>query len=258
MTAAGTGTRPGAVGGGAGMRLRDTPMIFMYHAVADVTDDPNQLAVSPARFAEQMAWLRRSGLRGVSMGTLVEAMRAGRAAGLVGLTFDDGYTSMLDAVVPELARYGFGATAFIIADLMGRTNEWDQGPVWPLLDAAGVRELASAGIEIGSHSSTHPHLAGLPASRQAAEVSASRQRLEDLLSAPIPGFAYPYGSMDEAARHAVGEAGYEYACAVETPLARLGPLALPRMYVGQRDTSARMSIKRRLHKAYVAAKGRGG
>lgn len=79
-----------------------------------------------------------------------------------------------------------------------------------------------------------------------------------MLSAPVPGFAYPYGSMDEAARHAVGKAGYQYACAVETPLAQLGPLALPRMYIGQRDTAARMTIKRRLHKAYVAAKGRGG
>jgi peptidoglycan/xylan/chitin deacetylase (PgdA/CDA1 family) len=258
MTAARAARRSAAAGGIDAMRLRDAPMIFMYHAVADVTEDPNQLAVSPARFAEQMAWLQRSGLRGVSMGTLTGAMRAGQASGLVGLTFDDGYTSMLDTVVPELKRYGFGATAFIISDLMGRTNEWDAGPVWPLLDTAGVRELASAGIEIGSHSSTHPHLAGLPARRQAAEVTASRQQLEDLLSAPVPGFAYPYGSMDEAARHAVGEAGYQYACAVETPLAHLGPLALPRMYIGQRDTAARMTVKRRLHKAYVAAKGRGG
>jgi hypothetical protein len=64
--------------------------------------------------------------------------------------------------------------------------------------------------------------------------------------------------MDEAARYAVGAAGYEYACAVETPLADLGPLALPRTYVGQRDSAARMTIKRRLHKGYVAVKGRQG
>ena len=113
-------------------------------------------------------------------------------------------------------------------------------------------------MEIGSHSATHPHLAGVAARRQAAEVTASRGRLEDLLSAPVPGFAYPYGSMDEAARYAVGAAGYQYACAVETPLAHLGPLALPRIYVGQRDSVARMTVKRRLHKGYVAVKGRHG
>jgi peptidoglycan/xylan/chitin deacetylase (PgdA/CDA1 family) len=240
------------------MKLRDAPMIFMYHAIADEADDPNNLAVSPARFAEQMAWLERSGLRGVSMGALYDAMAAGQADGLVGLTFDDGYTSMLQAALPELAGRGFGATAFIITGRMGGTNEWDTGPVWPLLDAAGVAELAKAGIEIGSHTSTHPHLAGMGARQQAEEVTASRKRLEDLLSAPVRGFAYPYGSMDQAARHAVGEAGYEYACAVQTPLAHLGRLALPRIYIGQRDSAARMSIKRRLHKGYVAIKGRHG
>jgi peptidoglycan/xylan/chitin deacetylase (PgdA/CDA1 family) len=251
-TTATAGGRP------APMRLRDTPMILMYHGIADVTEDPNQLCVSPARFAEQLTWLQRSGLRGVSISTLTAAMRAGRAGGLVGLTFDDGYTSMLDTALPQLAERGFGATAFIISDRIGGTNEWDAGPVWPLLDRAGVAELAAAGIEIGSHSATHPHLAGLPARRQAAEVSASRGRLEDLLSAPVPGFAYPYGSMNEAARCAVGATGYEYACAVQAPRPSLGPLALPRIYVGQRDSAARMTIKRRLHKGYVAVKGRHG
>jgi peptidoglycan/xylan/chitin deacetylase (PgdA/CDA1 family) len=260
MTAPTTAMTPGlaAPGQPARMRLRDTPMILMYHGIADVAEDPNQLCVSPARFAEQLTWLERSGLRGVSVATLTAAIRAGRAAGLVGITFDDGYTSVLDQALPELARRGFGATAFIIADRIGGTNVWDSGPVWPLLDAAGVAELAAAGIEIGSHSATHPHLAGLPARRQAAEASASRARLEDLLSAPVPGFAYPYGSMDAAARYAVGAAGYEYACAVQTPRSSLGPLAMPRMYVGQRDSAARMTVKRRLHKGYVAVKGRHG
>jgi peptidoglycan/xylan/chitin deacetylase (PgdA/CDA1 family) len=241
---------------GGRMRLRDVPMILMYHAVADVATDPYRLAVSPRRFAEQLAWLERAGLRGVGVGELVNAMAAGRAGGLVGLTFDDGYTSVLDTVLPELGRRGFGATAFIITGRLGGTNDWDDGPVWPLLGRAGVRELAAAGLEIGSHSQTHPRLAGAGARRQEAEVTASRERLEDLLSAPVRGFAYPYGSMDEAARYAVGRAGYEYACAVETPAACLGPLALPRVYVGERDSAARMTIKRRLHKGYVAVKGR--
>jgi peptidoglycan/xylan/chitin deacetylase (PgdA/CDA1 family) len=254
-----TGTLAAGVAGRPGqLRLRETPMILMYHGVADVAQDPNQLCVSPARFAEQLSWLERSGLRGVSVAALLAARRAGQAAGLVGITFDDGYTSVLDTALPELAARGFGATAFIISDRLGRTNEWDEGPVWPLLDARGVAELAAVGIEIGSHSATHPRLAGLGARSQAVEVTSSRERLEDLLGARVSGFAYPYGSMDQAARHAVAAAGYEYACAVESPLAQLGPLAMPRIYVGQRDSAARMTIKRRLHKGYVAIKGRHG
>lgn len=232
------------------------PMILMYHGVADAAADPNQLCVTPSRFAGQMTSLRRLGLRGVGIGTLVDAMRAGRRRGLVGITFDDGYVSVLEAAVPELRRHGFTASVFIISDRLSGTNDWDDGPAWPLLSASQVGELAAAGMEIGSHSATHERLAGLDAEQLAAEVSRSRAGLSELLGAPVRGFAYPYGSMDAAARRAVHEAGYDYACAVETPMADLGLMALPRIYVGQRDGAVRLTAKRVLYRGYIAVKGR--
>jgi peptidoglycan/xylan/chitin deacetylase (PgdA/CDA1 family) len=244
-------------GAAAKLGLRQLPMILMYHAIADESEDPYQLCVTPARFAEQMAWLRRRGLRGVSIGELAAAVRAGKARGMVGITFDDGYTSVLETALPELHRHGFGATAFIIADRLGATNEWDEGPVWPLLSGDAVRELARAGIEIGSHSATHPRLAGLPAGQLTAEVTGSRASLASLLGAPVTGFAYPYGSMDAAARRAVIDAGYGYACAVEAPpRADLGFAALPRVYVGQGDSANRMTAKRLAYRASIARQGR--
>ncbi len=237
------------------IRLRHAPMILMYHGVDEVTEDPNHLFIKPERFARQLDWLERSGLRGVSVSELSAAIRAGSSRGLVGITFDDGYACVLDTVLPELARRGFTATFFIISGRIGGTNEWDAGPSWPLLTATGVAGLAAAGMEIGSHSSTHPRLAGLPGPRLAAEISLSRQMLAALTSAPVRGFAYPYGSMDAAARRAVTEAGYDYACAVETPLAELGRAALPRTYVGPDDGPLRLELKRRLHKGYIAIKG---
>jgi peptidoglycan/xylan/chitin deacetylase (PgdA/CDA1 family) len=240
------------------LRLRDVPMIFMYHGVADVDEDPNQLCVSPARFAEQMDWLARHGLRGVGIATLVDAMRAGRQRGLVGLTFDDGYVNVLETALPELKRHGFSATAYIISDRLGGTNEWDEGPVWPLLTADGVRELAAAGIEIGSHAATHPRLAGIGPERLSAEVADSRISLATLLGTEIRGFAYPYGSMDAAARGAVREAGYDYACAVEASLPQIGLMALPRIYVGQQDDAMRMAAKRLSYRGRIALRSRPG
>src|SRR5260370_9788989 len=103
-----------------------------------------------------MAWLERRGLRGVGIGTLVDAMRAGRQRGLVGITFDDGYLSVLEAALPELRRRGFGATAYIISDRLGGTNEWDEGPSWPLMTVGQGRELAEAGIAPRSPTAPHP------------------------------------------------------------------------------------------------------
>ena len=235
--------------------LGQVPMILMYHGVADVAEDPNQLCVTPSRFAAQMAALQRLGLRGVAIGTLVDAMRAGRQRGLVGITFDDGYVNVLEAALPELKCRGFTASVFIISGRLGGTNDWDGGPSWPLLSASQVGELAAAGMEIGSHSTTHLRLAGLPASQLEAEVGGSRSSLGELVGAPVRGFAYPYGSMDAAARRAVRDAGYDYACAVQTPMAALGIMALPRIYVGQQDGAARMTAKRFLYRGYIAIKG---
>ena len=183
-------------------------------------------------------------------------MRAGRQRGLVGITFDDGYVNVLEAAVPELQRRGFTATVFIISGRLSGTNDWDEGPAWPLLSGGQVGELATAGMEIGSHGATHVRLAGLDAEQLEAEVSGSRASLGELLGTPVRGFAYPYGSMDAAARRAVHEAGYDYACSVETSLAELGLMALPRIYVGQRDGAARLTAKRVLYRGYIAVKGR--
>jgi peptidoglycan/xylan/chitin deacetylase (PgdA/CDA1 family) len=238
------------------LKLRDTPMIFMYHGVADVDEDPNQLCVSPARFAEQMAWLARRGLRGVGIAELVDAMRAGRQRGLVGLTFDDGYTNVLETALPVLRQHGFGATAYIISDRLGGTNEWDEGPVWQLMTGGQVRELAAAGIEIGSHAATHMRLAGASPAQLTAEISESRTSLGALLGTEIRGFAFPYGSMDAASRQAVRDAGYEYACAVEASTAEIGLMALPRLYVGEQDDARRMTVKRLLYRGRIAMRSR--
>jgi peptidoglycan/xylan/chitin deacetylase (PgdA/CDA1 family) len=236
------------------LRVWNTPLVLMYHAVSDVADDPYHLVVSPERFDRQLATLRRLGLRGVGVGELMAALAAGRARGLVGLTFDDGYANLLDHAVPALRRYGFGGTVFVVTGRLGGSNDWDTGPVWPLLDAAGVRLLADCGIEVGSHGVNHVPLAALARDRLRAEVLSSRDRLADLLGAPPQGFAYPYGSVDTAAREAVRAAGYRYACAVAVPRTAVSPWTMPRSYAGARDGAARLTAKWALHQARIAVR----
>lgn len=236
------------------LRLRQVPFILMYHRVADICE--NSLCVTPSRFAEQMAWLDRHGLRGVGVGDLVDAMRAGRHRGLVGITFDDGYANLVEAALPALLRHGFTATMFVVSGLLGQTNQWDEGPVWPLMPAGQVRELAAAGMEIGSHTVTHMRLAGADPDLLKVEVGDSRASLSDLTGTAIRGFAYPYGSMDAAAHQAVRDAGYEYACAAMTPMSELGLMTLPRMFIAECDGDIRMAAKRRLFRPYFAFHGR--
>ena len=60
--------------------------------------------------------------------------------------------------------------------------------------------------------------------------------------------------MDAAARQAVRDAGYDWACAVQASVAELGFMALPRVYVGQRDDARRMTAKRLLFRGQIAVR----
>jgi len=223
------------------------PAIAMFHSVSPYDDDPYLVTVTPDRFDRQMRWLRRRGLRGVAVGELMAACRAGAGHGLIGLTFDDGYADFIDYALPVLARYGFGATVFPIAGRLGGLNDWDVlGPRKPLMSADQVRKAADAGIEIGSHGLRHVPLPGLAEAGLAAEAAESRAILTETIDRDVTGFCYPYGHIDASSVAAVQQAGYAYGCAIWRS-ASTGPHALPRVYVGDGDGSLRLWAKGARH-----------
>jgi peptidoglycan/xylan/chitin deacetylase (PgdA/CDA1 family) len=227
---------------------RYAPWTLMYHSVGDCRDDPYRITVSPRRLARQLRWLSRHRLRGVGVGQLLAAHEAGTAGRLVGLTFDDGYDDFRTHALPLLLAGGHTATVFVLPGRLGDENVWDpRGPRKRLLDAAGIREIAAAGMEIGSHGLLHRDLTRLHEVSLTAEVRGSRRRIEDLTGTAPAGFCYPYGALDARVLPAVKAAGYAYACAVDPgPLA--GTHALPRDYAGQADTGPRLAAKRWRHR----------
>ena len=224
------------------------PFVLMYHSVAEETQDPYAITVSPARFDRQLRWLHRRGLRGVSMRELLAAADRGDAARLVGLTFDDGYADFANNAMPVLRRYGFGATVYVLAGKLGGRNDWDvRGPRKPLLTADQVGALAADGIEIGSHGLGHVRLARAGEDLMRLELAQSKAILETVISGPVGGFCYPYGELTDATVAATRAAGYEHAVAT-WPTARPDRYALPRTYVGQRDRGLRLLAKRLRHR----------
>lgn len=219
------------------------PPVLMYHSVAPYQQDPYLVTVHPARFEQQLSWLRRRGLRGISIRELLAARRHGVGQGLVGLTFDDGYADFCEHALPTLERFGFTATVFVISDLLGSTNSWDQeGPRKALMTADQIRHVASCGIEIGSHGRRHVSLASASDGDLAAEVCGSKAALREICGQEVDGFCYPYGHVNPLAVGAVRAAGYHYGCAIwRSPLTSLH--ALPRTYVGDRDRSLRLLAK---------------
>jgi peptidoglycan/xylan/chitin deacetylase (PgdA/CDA1 family) len=104
-----------------------------------------------------------------------------------------------------------------------------------------VRSLVSDGlIAIGAHTMTHPILTEIGAGDCACEILRSKQICESLIGATVNGFAYPYGSMNEAVRAIVQAAGFDYAvCSLSGPVTGASEaMALPRLQVFDWDGDA--------------------
>ncbi|MFF4368615.1 polysaccharide deacetylase family protein [Streptomyces sp. NPDC001594] len=245
-----TDTAPAAVTAHA--RRTASPWVLMYHSVAEFTDpaeDPYGITVTPGALEAQLLWLGSRGLRGVSVGELLRARANGRDHGLVGLTFDDGYTDFLTRALPLLRRHAFTATLFVLPGRLGVDNVWDPlGPRKSLLTAEQIREVAAAGQEIGSHGLLHQDLTAAPDDVLQQELRGSRELLREITGTLPDGFCYPYGHLDARVVDATRAAGYGYACAI-SPGRLAGRHALPRTHVSQADGAARMRIKELRHRA---------
>jgi peptidoglycan/xylan/chitin deacetylase (PgdA/CDA1 family) len=177
--------------------------ILGYHSVGGVASD---YVVPAAQFEEQLDWLAAQGFHTVSLHELAES-RAGHGilpARPVILTFDDGKSDALDVVLPSLRKRGMRATFFIITGQIGQPG---------FLTWAGVRALAAAGMEIGSHTQTHPRLPDVPDDVAERELKISRSRLEAEVGRTIEALAYPYNSLRSHTIALATAAGYRVAVA---------------------------------------------
>jgi peptidoglycan/xylan/chitin deacetylase (PgdA/CDA1 family) len=248
--------------------------ILCYHAVQPDWDAP--IAVTPEAFEEQMAWLAGH-RRVVDLTAAIGAMDArGRLpGGTVALTFDDGFASVHEHVLPVLRRHELPATVFLVAETLtpaGRTVDWvDRPPAEGpprTLSIDQIRELAEAGVRFGSHSFSHRRLPDLTDAELDEDLGRSREVLAEALGEPTPFLAYPRGLHDDRVRRAAARAGFSHAFALPERRERPGPYAVPRVgiYHGNDVRTMRIKLARwylpartsEAHRLVCKAIGRGG
>jgi peptidoglycan/xylan/chitin deacetylase (PgdA/CDA1 family) len=164
------------------------------------------------------------------------------------LTFDDAYSSVLEHALPALAEFGAPAVVFAVSGRVGGANDWRHSPEVPqlsLLDVGGLLTLATANVEIGAHTRTHPRLPRLSAAQVDDEVRGSREELRAMGVGGVGLFAYPYGESDECARRVVQSAGFRAAFTVTPGFVRAGDdsYSIPRIEILRKDAGWRFRWK---------------
>lgn len=119
------------------------------------------------------------------------------------LTFDDGHISNYHLAWPQLKKFNFTATFFIVPTWVGKNQcmSWKQ-----------IRELANSGMEIGSHTLTHPFLIKLTRKQIIREFSDSKKIIEDHIQQPCNYLAIPYGFTRPEYEEIAKECGYKGIC----------------------------------------------
>jgi peptidoglycan/xylan/chitin deacetylase (PgdA/CDA1 family) len=209
--------------------------VLCYHIV-ESPQDP-RMEVSRETFRQQMRYLAMTGYNVIPLRDLYEYV-AGKRASLpknaIVVTIDDGWRSTYTEVFPEMKRYGFPFTVFIYPQIIGQTSHalsWKQ-----------VKEMSDAGVDIQSHSMSHPFLT----KRRHAELDQhaysgwlerelidSKRMIERATGKPVLFLAYPFGDYDHFLVESVGRAGYDAALTCEAGKVRRGsnPLRMHRMVV---------------------------
>ena len=214
--------------------------VLMYHKVVSqpVIGSRHGTWVTVEHFERQLGSLRQRGMTAATLRDCLAAARGERQLPPwpVILTFDDGYLDNYVNAFPLLQRYGMPAVVFVVAHPALTSNAWDAaaGEPWaPLMDRRQVLEMARAGIEIGSHTLTHPRLTDVDADPLAWELGESKRLLESWLGDPVVSLAYPYGAVDERVKRAAQQAGYELAVATNSGPIHFGadPLEIRRVQI---------------------------
>lgn len=227
-------------------------VVLCYHDVVDDSDatagNALGLRMPVSRFERQMRWLRDH-YTIVALEELAEHARRGASLRrIAAVSFDDGYSGVLDHAWPLLQSMKIPATVFVIADRAEfwwddpdvlrehspeRERHWlsvykgdrtaiigsvrdrvTATPTSPRFRNATWESLtvaARAGLTLGAHTVTHRSMTTLDDGELERELVESRAIIARHSGVTPTLFAYPYGLWDERVRRATQSAGYRAA-----------------------------------------------
>ncbi len=218
--------------------------ILMYHRIMDLPEDAaasrRDYAVSPARFEEQLRYLKEQGYESVSLYAVIRYLEGAESlpSRAVAITFDDGYRDNAVVAFPLLQKYGFTATFFINPKPI--EDEYPSYMTW-----AQVEQMSRAGMDVESHSYSHPMLTHLSVEELLQEVRDASDAIEAHTGKRPRLFSYPFGTYNRQVVDVLRGEGYVGAVTLRSGTVEASPSAfdLARVWVRYDDTLETFAAK---------------
>lgn len=230
--------------------LAPAATVLVYHRIVDGGAPLLHDSVTLTEFQEQMRFITEEGYSPMTVRELAALVEAGEEPPerSVVVTFDDGYLDTYTHAFPELDFFRMPATVFVAAGHIGASTPfpWLGSDGGKPMDWQQVGKLHKAGVEIASHTYSHPFTPNLTQNELCLELERSKGRIEEKLGAPVHSLALPYSfpmrhprwpSFRARLREALNASGYVSCCTMQrghiTP--RDDVFALRRIPVGRDD-----------------------
>lgn len=248
-------------------------LALAYHDVQDADPDNTFLSVRTLNLVDQLAWLRENGYQAVSIDQILEARQGGAVLPekAILLSFDDGFSSFSERVLPLLRAYQWPA-------VLAPVGVWMDTPSDQKVDFGGlpvargrfatraqIREISESGlVEIAAHTD-NLHFGAL-ANSQGNQLPAAANRLYDPATGKYETSAqykarletdvqrisqkirevtgrsprvwvWPYGAANGMALEVMDDNGYQMALTLEGGLAKVQNLRDTGRYLVGEDPS---------------------
>ncbi len=181
--------------------------ILAYHMVDD-RFDWGVTKVTPRQFEKQIKTALEAGFRFFNLEDYFKENGPKKVA----ITFDDGYESVYQYAFPILKKYGVTATVFVIPGYCGQFNTWDVnigGIRFKHLSWQQIKDLKSAGWEIGSHSFLHRDLSVLSTDQLFKDLLSAEKILKYHISDFSSVISYPFGNTNEKVIQVCKQLGFK-------------------------------------------------
>ena len=215
--------------------------ILSYHSISN---ENCHLSLNLSEFNKQLKYFKNNNFKKVYYDEIKNNNRKQFI-----ITFDDGYKDLILNALPILKKYNFKATCYLVSNLIGKKNIWDEKNKnireKNLMNFDDIKFWMENGMKVGSHSKNHKRLIDLNKQELKEEIIQSKYDLEDMLNCSIDSFCYPYGLYNENVMDIVKK---NYDFALSTRRSRLNyrthnKFLLPRIDMGKEISFLKMFLK---------------
>lgn len=203
-------------------------VVLMYHRFDEPEHPETNIRLD--QFEQHIAELKSDGYTVLALPEILEKLRNRETLPdrTVAITVNDATTSLYEHGWPRLKAAGFPFTVFVATDFIDRqafdSIGWDK-----------IREMAEAGVTIGSQTASLAHLPEIELDRLKLELDRAANRIETEIGTRPNLIAYPYGEYGIEIQKIVADRGYLAAFGQQSGVLHAGSdrFGLPRFVLNE-------------------------